>query len=162
MTDSYVLVGFSTKKNSLMSRLICWLTGWRHSHVFLISQDGRQLAESTGTPFPDPLTGEWRSGCRVVPIAYAHHRDLFEIRKIEHPYPGLVWQHAEIMAREKVEYDHEYLRDWLFRRAKNGNKKKVTCQEYVEIACARAGHAILPAGLKHTTPRDIYLLSKEL
>lgn len=159
---SHILLGFSTKKNDWLSRLICWATSWRHSHVFLISPDRTQIAESTSLPFPDPLTGEWRTGCRVVPWEYALQRDYLEVRLVPHPYPELCWEHAVRMAREKVEYDHEFIRDWIFRRPKNGNTKKVTCHEYPDVCAARAGQAILPAGMKHTSPRDLYLLSKEI
>lgn len=159
---SYVLLGFSTKKNDWLSRMICWATRWRHSHVFLISPDRTLIAESTGIPFPDPLTGEWRTGCRVVPIAYAENRDRFEMRKIAHPDPEKVWQHAVELALQKTEYDEEYFRDWVFRRPKNGNAKKLTCHEYPDVCAALAGQAFLPADMKHTTPRDLYLLSKEI
>ena len=131
-------------------------------HGATYNGDGTSSAESTGMPFPDPKTGKWRDGCRVVPIAWAQERDLFEMRKIKHPYPDLAWQHAEQMADEMVEYDHEYLRDWIFRRQKNGNEKKVTCHEYPDICCSRAGQALLPAGMKHSTPRDLYLLSEAI
>ena len=95
---SHVLLGFSTKKNDWLSRMICWATSW---------------------------------------------------------------QHAVELALQKTEYDSEYFRDWVFRRAKNGNLKKLTCHECPDVCAARAGQAFLPADMKHTIPRDLYLLSKE-
>lgn len=159
---SHILVGFSTKRDDWISRLICWITSWRHSHVVLISADGTRMIESTSFPFPDPLTGELRDGVREVPIAYFLRRDMGEVRKIEHPNPTLVWQHAQKMAVEKVKYDHEYIGAWLLRRSGNGDDHKVSCNELIEVAAARAGHALLPQGMKHTSPRDLYLISKEL
>lgn len=158
---SHILVGFSTKKDDWLSRLICWITGWRHSHVVLINEDRTRIVESTSFPFPDPLTGEHRDGVREVPIAYFLHRDVVEIRKIEHPHPTLVWQHAQKMAVEKMKYDHERIGAYLLRRG-DGDAHKVTCNELIEVAAAQAGHALFPDGMKHTTPRDLYLISKEL
>lgn len=107
------------------------------------------------------LTGEYRTGVRVVPSAYMLQRDMLEIRKIPHPDPEVVWRHAEQMAREKVEYDHEYIGAWLLRRG-DGDDHKVTCHELIEVAAARAGHLLFPPDLKNTSPRDLYLISKEL
>ena len=156
---SHILVGFSTKKNDLLSRLICWFTRWRHSHVVLISPDETMICESTGMLFPDPLTGEMRDGVREVPIAYMQQRQLVEIRKIEHPYPSLVYEHAQKMAREKVKYDHERIGAWLLRNG-DGDEHKVTCEEMVLICAARAGHALLPSDVRFPTPRDLYLISE--
>jgi len=159
---SHILVGFSTKKDDWISRLICWITGWRHSHVVLINADKTRIIESTSFPFQDPLTGELRDGVREVPIAYLMRRDVVEIRKIDHPHPTLVWQHAQKMAVEKVKYDHEYIGAWLLRQKSSGDDHKVTCNELVELACKRAGHELYPSGMIHTSPRDLYLISKEL
>ena len=158
---SHILLGFSTKKNDWLSRLICWATRWRHSHVVLISPDGTRTIESTGILFPDPLTGELRDGVREVPIAYLMQRDVVEIRQIEHPHPDLVWQHAQKMARDKLAYDHEYIGAWILRNG-YGDDAKITCNELIEIAAARAGHALFPPDVRNTSPRDIYLISKEL
>jgi hypothetical protein len=158
---SHILVGFSTKHDSLMSRAICWLTRWRHSHVVLISPDRTLIAESTGIIFPDPLTGELRDGVRIVPKAYLMQRDMVEIRSIEHPNPAGVWQEAVKLATDKARYDHEYLGAWLLGKG-NGDEQKITCNELIEIAAARAGHALFPDDVKRTSPRDLYLLSKEI
>ena len=61
---SRILVGFSTKKSDWLSRLICWATGWRHSHVVLINQEQTRLIEATSFPFQDPEDGEMRDGVR--------------------------------------------------------------------------------------------------
>ena len=159
---SHIRLGFSTKKDDWLSRLICWATSWRHSHVVLVSPDGRMIVESTSFPFPDPQTGEWRTGCRMVPVAYLMNRDVVELREVAHPDPLAVWEHAVKMATEKIEYDHEFIRDWIFRRPKNGNSKKVTCHELIEVCAERAGHRLYAAALRHTSPRDLYLISKEL
>lgn len=158
---THILVGFSTRKNDWISRLICWVTRWRHSHVCLISPDRERIAESTSLPFPDPLTGEYRTGVRVVPAAYMLQRDMLEIRKIEHPDPAAVWKYAERMALEKVAYDGEYIGAWLLRRG-GGDEHKVTCHELIEVAARLAGHALFPDGVKNTSPRDLYLISKEI
>lgn len=156
---SHILVGFSTKHDSLMSRAICWATRWRHSHVVLIRGDGVRMIESTGLPFPDPQTGEIRDGVREVPIDYLMRRDVVEIRQIDHPFPDLVWHHAQALVG--CLYDHEYIGAWLLGWG-NGDDRKITCNELIEIAAARAGHALFPADVKRTSPRDLYLLSKEL
>jgi len=156
---SHILVGFSTKHDSLLSRLICWATHWRHSHVVLISTDQTRMIESTGIVFPDPETGVWRDGVREVPIAYLLMRDVVEIRKIPHPAPEKVWEEARKLIGKK--YDHEYLGAWFLRKG-NGDDNKITCNEVIEISAAQAGHALFPADVKNTTPRDLYLLSEAL
>ncbi len=158
---SYIKVGFCTKHNSFISRMICWLTRWRHSHVVLISPDGERMIESTGIMFPDPLTGELRDGVREVPIAYLMQRDMVEIRTIQHPYPELVWQHAQRLAIEKRPYDHEYLGAWLLNRG-NGDEHKINCLEVITESSAAAGWTLFPRSVERTTPRDLYLLSKSI
>ena len=159
--NSHILVGFSTKEGDWLSALIRFFSGHWHSHCVLVSPDRKMIAESTAFPFPDPLDGEMRDGVRVVPIEYLHRKDAVEIRKIEHPYPELVWEHADKLAREKVKYDHKRIRDWLFRMS-DGDEKKVSCEELILICAARGGHALLPADVRFPTPRDLYLLSKEI
>ena len=157
---THITVAFSTKHDSLISRLICWLTRWRHSHVVLISHDGTRMIESTGMPFPDPEDGELRDGVREVPIAYLDRRDGVEIRRIPHPDPERVWKIAQGMAQTRMKYDHEYLGAWLLRRGK-GDANKVNCLEVVTICTRLAGHEVLP-DITGLTPRDLYLISEEV
>lgn len=156
-----ILVGFSTKHNDWISRLICWLTRWKHSHVVLISPDQAWLIESTSFTFPDPETGEMRDGVRKVPVAYLFQRDMVEIRRINHPRPDLVWKNAQQMAADKVKYDHKYIGAWLLHNG-CGDEQKVACHELIEVCAKAAGYALLPDDVKLTSPRDLYLLSKEL
>lgn len=158
---SHILVGFSTKKDDWLSLLICWFTRWRHSHVVLVNAEQTRIVESTSFPFQDHEDGEMRDGVREVPIAYLRKKDLVEIRKIEHPSPETVWGLAANMAKRKVRYDHRRVIDWLFRMG-DGDDEKVTCEELIFVCAARAGHPLTPDGMKFTTPRDLYLISKEL
>lgn len=59
---SHILVGFSTKRDDWISRLICWFTRWRHSHVVLVNAAQTRIVESTSFPFQDPEDGEMRDG----------------------------------------------------------------------------------------------------
>jgi hypothetical protein len=156
---THILVGFSTKKNSFISRMICWFSGWRHSHVVLINSDQTRIIESTGMIFQDPEDGELRDGVREVPIAYLEHRDMVEIRAIDHPDPVAVWRHAQSLNGRP--YDHEYLGSWVLRRGR-GDTNKINCQEVVTESCAAAGHALFPSDAKFLTPRDLYMISKEI
>lgn len=159
---THIIVGFSTKKNDWISRLICWVTRWRHSHVCLISPDREWIVESVGIPFTDPQTGEERTGVRLVPATYLTKRDMLEIRKIEHPAPDEVWKYAVKMALDKVPYDHEYLGSWLLRRGGIGDARKPACHEVIVITTRLTGHPVIPDDMLYTSPRDLYLISKEV
>ena len=157
---THITVAFSAKRDDLISRLICWLTRWRHSHVVLISPNGTRMIESTAFPFPDPEDGELRDGVREVPVAYLDRRDGVEIRRIAHPDPQRVWRIAQKMANNRIKYDHEYLGAWLLRRGK-GDANKLNCLEVITVAARRAGHEVLP-DIEGLTPRDLYLISEEV
>ena len=118
------------------------------------------LVESTGIPFQDYDTGVIRDGVREVPITHLYARQAVELRKIPHPDPELVYKHAQLMARDKLRYDNRYLFDWLFRSG-NGDERKITCNEVIEISAAMAGHPVIPKGIV-SSPRDIYLISEEI
>lgn len=158
---SHILVGFSTKHNSFVSRSICTLTDFWASHCVLVNTDRTRIIESTGIPFTDCDTGEMRDGVRALSFDAFMQRDLAVVRKISHPDPDLVWQYAMEMVDKKLPYDHESLGAWLLRRG-DGDEHKINCREVITVNTARAGWPVLPVDVPRTTPRDLYLISEAL
>ena len=143
----YIVVGFSTKNNSVLGCLTRYFTRWRHSHVVLISEDRQALIEATD-----------QGGVREMPISYLLQRDSVEIRKIFHPFPTAVWLHAKTQLGkpydETASWGYLFHRDWQ-------DENAWYCSELIEYAARKAGWGFFPSGVGCITPRDLYLISED-
>ncbi len=155
-----IVLAFSAKNSSLISRAIKFVTRWKHSHVALLSPDGQFYAESTGDQFYDAGANHMRDGVRMVSIANLMSRDDVELRTIWHPHPELVWEHAVSLIGSR--YDRKYPWGWLINNDKLQDSDKYSCDELIRVAMRRAGHDPFPESVKQTSPRDFYLKSEAL
>jgi uncharacterized protein YycO len=144
----HILVGFSSKRGSILGALTCWLTRWKHSHVVLIHEDGKTLIEATD-----------EGGVRIMPISYLLARENVELRLISHPDPQGVWEECETQLGKP--YDELYSFGWLFRRDWQDDNAWA-CHELIEWACRQSGCGLFPEGATYLTPRDLYLISEPL
>jgi uncharacterized protein YycO len=134
-----------------ISRLIGWLTRSKHSHVALVSPDGKNVLEATGLSKP--------GGVRLIPIEQFYaERQHIEVRTIEHPFPINVWSHA--WSQLGKPYDWSYLWGWLLHRDWQDREKWV-CHELIVWAAAQSGQPLLEmADAHYLTPGDLYRISK--
>lgn len=153
-----IVLAFSAKNSSLISRAIRWVTRWKHSHVAMVSPDGLWVCESTGNQFWDPALSAYRDGVRMIPISQLMDRDDVVLRQVEHPHPGLAWEHMVSLIGAR--YDNRYAWGWLINNDDLQDEDRYSCDEAIRTAMRRAGHDPFPADLRQTSPRDFYLISQ--
>ena len=124
--------------------MIRWFTWSPHSHVVLISPCMQFFIESTH-----------RKGVVRGSIRDFMWRDGVEVRVIPHPDPQGVW--AVAWSQLGKAYDWKYIYGWLLRRNWQ-DPTKWSCSELI----AWAAKLFDDEFTSRVSPRDIYLISKEL
>ena len=149
---TYITVGFSHDNKDFISRLMAWLTHGKWSHVVLINPDNSTYIEASGIGKP---------GVREKPLETFLQKENHTIRRINHPYPLLVWE----LARNRLgrEYDWLFLLSHFFRMPWIANASKDVCSEIIYECCLEAGHNVIPADVEPTsvTPHSLYLVSED-
>lgn len=139
--------------DDMISRLICWLTRSRVSHVALVSPDGQHVIEASGVG--EPL------GVRLISRErFLAERQGVEFRTLAHPRAESVW--AIAWGQIGKGYDNSYLWGWLLHRNWQDPSRWV-CQELIVWAAAQTGYPMLDMTDSHfLTPGDLYRISKPL
>ena len=142
---SYITIAFA-KPGSWIGQLIAITTGFKYSHVVLVSPDGEFFIESSGA---GPKSG--------VAVHAIGHKPFDEFRRILHPRPNDVWEASLDHAGKP--YDYSYLWGWLFRRDWQDPEKWV-CTELIVDSCAAAGRPIIHERKNRVTAETLYMISE--
>ena len=142
---SHIIIAFA-KPGSWIGRLITIATGFKYSHVVLVSPDGEFFIESSGAGH--------KSGVAVHSIG---HKPFAEFRRILHPDPLKVWCLA--VEHSGKPYDYGYLWGWIFRRNWQDDAKWV-CTELIVDCCAVAGRPIIHERKNRVTAETLYMISE--
>jgi uncharacterized protein YycO len=150
---SHIVIGLHHDPSDWISRVMAWLTHATYTHVALVAPDGSEVIEASAVGKPQ--------GVRAMSMeVWTSKHPGFVLRKIEHPFPALVWQIATGQLGKG--YDWNYLWGWLFRRLWQDPEKWV-CHELIAWACQEAGHSILSMHAPHwLTPDHLDLISQPL
>jgi uncharacterized protein YycO len=151
---SHIIIGLHHAADDHISKAMAWFTHGRYSHVALISPDGSEVIEASGMGQP--------KGVRAMSMeVWASRHPGFALRKIEHPFPTLVWQIATGQLGKG--YDWFFLLSYLARSDWQDEDKWV-CSELIEWACRQAGHSVFPDGVSRisVTPESLFLVSQPL
>lgn len=144
---SHVVIAFAVP-GSWIGRLVSWWTGYKYSHVALVSPDGEWVLESTGTLAP--------YGVQVRAMA---SRSFDEFRCIRHPDPQAVWEVA--CSQHGKAYDWGYLIGWPFRRNWQDDDKW-SCTELIPWAFSTTGKPIIHSHLHRVDPQILHMLSESM
>ena len=148
---SHILVAFSHDKFDWISRAMAWATFGEQTHCALVKGDRVIEASAVGEP----------KGVRPVTLdTFLAKHPSAVIRKIDHLYPDLVWEHAA--SRIGCDYDWDWIKGYLARRRDWQDPSKFTCQELITWACDMAGDPLFAGDNNwHVTPQMLFMISKD-
>lgn len=141
-----LLIGFSTDKKDIISRIIRIMTWSKFSHTVLISPDHKSYIESTH-----------KVGVREQPISEFFKREGVEIGVINHPNPQAVWDLAK--AEIGKPYDYVYIYGWLLHRNWQKDDKWACCELIPAMTDRTKSPIIRCSEFDKVTPQLLYMIS---
>ena len=149
---SHVVLAFAHNPDDWISSVMAFFTYGKWTHVAIVK--GEHVIEATAVGKP--------AGVREVTLRYfiqAHPR--YHLRAVPCADPDKVWAFCESQLGKK--YDWLWVLSWPF-RLRRGHPNRWSCSELICAAFQHAGEPLLAGddGCHSVTPRDFYLISKEI
>lgn len=150
---SKLILGFSHDNSDWISRVMSWSMCGKPSHVVLVSPDGRQFIEATGTKTPNGVQ-------HPAPIADFLATPGAELRWIDHPNPQGAWDAA--LTQVGKPYDWVWIIGCVIRSRRWDDQKRWACAELITWSMCEAGDHQLDGDSWHIHPGDLYTMSRPL